>query len=90
MQVHAHYFEDGNVQLQTSKEIPEIVIPFTGAVELATQVVAHIEVRNFSICFLLRQDSNIANTLVLRYLLLMLCSLPKPICRRAWRRCTAT
>lgn len=43
IKVHAHYFEDGNVQLQTTKEIAEVVLPYTDVAELATQVVAHIE-----------------------------------------------
>lgn len=43
IKVHAHYFEDGNVQLQSSKEIGKIVLPYTDASELATQVVGHIE-----------------------------------------------
>jgi capping protein alpha len=43
-QVHAHYFEDGNVQLQTTKDIAEIVLPYADVSELATQVVGHIEV----------------------------------------------
>ena len=28
-QLHAHYFEDGNVQLQTTKTIPQKTVPFT-------------------------------------------------------------
>lgn len=43
IKVHAHYFEDGNVQLQTAKEIGKVVLPYTDASDLATQVVAHIE-----------------------------------------------
>lgn len=43
IKVHAHYFEDGNVQLQTTKDIPKIVFPFTEASELATQLVSHID-----------------------------------------------
>mmetsp|Transcript_18657 Transcript_18657/g.31083 ORF Transcript_18657/g.31083 Transcript_18657/m.31083 type:complete len:288 (+) Transcript_18657:52-915(+) len=43
IKVHAHYFEDGNVQLQTTKDIAAVVLPYTDVSELATQVVAHIE-----------------------------------------------
>lgn len=43
IKVHAHYFEDGNVQLQTTKEVPSVAIPYTDVSELATQVVTHIE-----------------------------------------------
>lgn len=43
IKVHAHYFEDGNVQLQTAKDIAQVVLPYTDVSELATQVVGHIE-----------------------------------------------
>ena len=43
-QVHAHYFEDGNVQLQTTKTIPSHSFPFSSEGEFADQIVAHINV----------------------------------------------
>lgn len=43
IKVHAHYFEDGNVQLQTTKDIPQVVFPYTEPSELASQVVSHID-----------------------------------------------
>mmetsp|Transcript_34180 Transcript_34180/g.74529 ORF Transcript_34180/g.74529 Transcript_34180/m.74529 type:complete len:287 (-) Transcript_34180:152-1012(-) len=42
MKVHAHYFEDGNVQLQTSKPIPATTIPYSSEAEFAEQVIARI------------------------------------------------
>ena len=45
IKVHAHYFEDGNVQLQTSKPVATTQIQASGAgeKELADAVVAHIK-----------------------------------------------
>ncbi|CAE7710555.1 Capza1, partial [Symbiodinium microadriaticum] len=42
IKVHAHYFEDGNVQLQTTKAIASTTIPFSSEAEFTEQIVAHI------------------------------------------------
>jgi capping protein (actin filament) muscle Z-line, alpha len=44
MKVHAHYFEDGNVQLQTTKVMPATTVPFSSEAEFATQMIARINV----------------------------------------------
>ncbi|CAN0028857.1 unnamed protein product, partial [Hapterophycus canaliculatus] len=41
--VRGHYFEDGNIQLQTSKEVGEKTVTFTSPNSLAEAVVAFIE-----------------------------------------------
>ncbi|KAJ1452275.1 F-actin-capping protein subunit alpha [Pelagophyceae sp. CCMP2097] len=41
--VRAHYFEDGNVQLQTQKASPPLTFAYADASELAAEVVATIE-----------------------------------------------
>jgi capping protein alpha len=41
--LHAHYFEDGNVQLQTSKPCPEVSIAFGSDEEFVNVVLAYIE-----------------------------------------------
>lgn len=43
IKVHAHYFEDGNVQMQSSKEIPNTDISFTDSANLSSLLVAHIK-----------------------------------------------
>lgn len=43
LQVHAHYFEDGNVQLQTSKQISPVSLSFSSEADLAAKVVALIQ-----------------------------------------------
>lgn len=44
IKVHAHYFEDGNVQLQTTKVIPATVLPYSSEAEFASQIIARINV----------------------------------------------
>lgn len=46
-QVHVHYFEDGNLQLQTSKSVPAKSLSFDSETELGQKVVKHIEVSLF-------------------------------------------
>ena len=43
IKVHAHYFEDGNVQLQTNKPVAAAQIAVGGEKEFAEAVVAHIK-----------------------------------------------
>ena len=43
-QIHAHYFEDGNVQLQSSREFPATEISFTNNSEFTEAVILHIKV----------------------------------------------
>jgi len=43
IKVHAHYFEDGNVQLQTSKQISPVSLSFSSETDLAAKVVALIQ-----------------------------------------------
>lgn len=42
VKIHAHYFEDGNVQLQTTKQYPSRAFPFTSETEFAQQITAYI------------------------------------------------
>ena len=42
IKIHAHYFEDGNVQLQTSKASPANTIPSGSEAELASGIEKHI------------------------------------------------
>ena len=42
MKVHAHYFEDGNVQLQTSKSFPETAISGVSEADMASGIEKHI------------------------------------------------
>lgn len=44
VQLHVHYFEDGNLQLQSSKPIASTDLPFKSYEDLAEQVVKHIQV----------------------------------------------
>lgn len=44
MQIHVHYFEDGNLQLQSSKIIPSSVLVFKSESELIEQVMRVIQV----------------------------------------------
>lgn len=41
--LHAHYFEDGNVQLQTSKPCPEASISFGSEAEFANAILGYVE-----------------------------------------------
>ncbi|CAM9204642.1 unnamed protein product [Ectocarpus fasciculatus] len=43
IKVHAHYFEDGNVQMQSTKAIPKKDISFTDSANLASLLTAHIK-----------------------------------------------
>jgi len=43
IKVHAHYFEDGNVQLQTSKQLQGIKVTYSNETEFASKVVAAIQ-----------------------------------------------
>lgn len=47
-QVHVHYFEDGNLQLQSNKSVPASTLQFSTENDLAQKVVKHIQV---SVCF---------------------------------------
>lgn len=49
IKVHAHYFEDGNVQLQSHKAVPKSEIRYTGDSHLAAQIVAHIKATETSL-----------------------------------------
>ena len=42
IKIHAHYFEDGNVQLQTSKSFPEATISGASEAEIASGIVKRI------------------------------------------------
>mmetsp|Transcript_9104 Transcript_9104/g.13703 ORF Transcript_9104/g.13703 Transcript_9104/m.13703 type:complete len:287 (-) Transcript_9104:116-976(-) len=42
IKVHAHYFEDGNVQLQTTKQAPSTSFTYSSEGEFASQIVSHI------------------------------------------------
>ena len=42
-QVHAHYFEDGNVQMQSTKPIAKSDHSFSDSASLATLLAAHIK-----------------------------------------------
>lgn len=43
VKVHAHYFEDGNLQLQTSKPVAAVQIPVVGEKDFAEAVANHIK-----------------------------------------------
>ena len=43
IKVHAHYFEDGNVQMQSTKAIPKKDISFTDSANLASLLTSHIK-----------------------------------------------
>lgn len=43
MKVHAHYFEDGNVQLLSSKTVPSSAISFSSEAELGDKLIAFIQ-----------------------------------------------
>ena len=44
IQVHAHYFEDGNVQMISNKSVPEANLNAGSEEELAAAVVRHVKV----------------------------------------------
>lgn len=54
IKIHVHYFEDGNLQMQTSKAIGNKSFTFSSDSDLATQVVKAIQV---CVCFLFIYDS---------------------------------
>lgn len=43
IKLHAHYFEDGNVQLISTKNIPTVKLSFTNDDELAQSIVSNID-----------------------------------------------
>ena len=76
------------MQLQTTKEIPKVVLTYTDATELATQVVAHIEVLVISSCCLVLLEVLHTFYIILFSLICFyLCSPRKPICRKVSRKC---
>ena len=42
--IHAHYFEDGNVQLQSARGFPDTEIKYSTDAGLTTAIIAHIKV----------------------------------------------
>lgn len=44
IKIHAHYFEDGNVQLQSSKTFPITAIEYSNEKELGEKIIVHIKV----------------------------------------------
>jgi hypothetical protein len=46
--VHVHYFEDGNLQLQSSKSVPATSLRFSSEADLGQQIVKHIQVTHCS------------------------------------------
>jgi F-actin capping protein alpha subunit len=43
--IHAHYFEDGNVQLQSARAFPAKEIQYSTDAGLTTAIISHIKVR---------------------------------------------
>lgn len=43
VKIHGHYFEDGNVQLQTSKVLPSVALRYASDGELAASIDDHIQ-----------------------------------------------
>lgn len=45
IKVHIHYFEDGNLQLQSSKSVPAATLQFSSEADLGQKIVKHMQVR---------------------------------------------
>lgn len=43
IKIHAHYFEDGNIQLQTTKTVPSTTVSFSSDAEFAKVIVDNIK-----------------------------------------------
>jgi len=52
LQLHVHYFEDGNLQLQSGKHVPANSLSFSSETELAAEVVKFIQVGHHFFLFL--------------------------------------
>ena len=64
----AHYFEDGNVQLNTSKAIPSTTLNYNSEIELGEAIAKHIEITENQIQSGLNEMYSSMNDLTLRAL----------------------